>query len=146
MPASRPLHGPGLSFSETRLEDAVRPVRLSLYLLVGLLACADSTGPAGDLAGSWLLVGYTDAGVPAAASGTATFLSVGTFTIEGTLTFPGEPPDPIQAEGTWSADGDVIVLTTGGQTGRWAYSASGEEVTLTLEGSQPATTMTLRRA
>ena len=121
------------------------PRRLTLLLFAGLLACTDSSGPGDDLVGSWQLVGYSDAGVPATASGDAIFRSVGTFSIEGTLTFPGEPAESIEVSGTWSVEGDIVTLRTGNTSGRWAFSLSGSDVTLTLEGSQPPTTITLRR-
>lgn len=117
----------------------------SLCLVLGLAACNDSTGPSGDITGSWELVGYTDAGIPAITTGTAIFRGNGTFTIDGTVTFPGEPADQILVSGTWSILGNIVILNTGGQSGRWALTASRDGIVLTLEGSQPPTTMTLRR-
>lgn len=124
----------------------MRRIILNLCLVLGLLACRDSTGPGDDLAGSWDLVGYSDAGTPAVTSGTAVFRSNGTFSIDGTITFPGEPPDQLQVAGTWSIQGVIVILHTGGASGRWVLASSGNTVVLTLAGSQPPTTITLRRS
>lgn len=123
----------------------MRPLGPVLSLVLLLLSCGDSGGPSDDLTGAWNLIGYSDAGTPAVTSGTAIFRANGTFSIDGVLTFPNEPPDPVSITGTWSIDGNIANLTSDGTTGRWVLVASGDEVVLTLEGSQPPTTMTLRR-
>ena len=117
----------------------------SLCVGLGLVACSDSTGPADQLQGSWELVGYSDAGTPGATTGTAVFHGNGTFSIVGTVTYPGEPTDDLSVTGTWSAQGDEVILTTGGITDRWVVAAGANRVVLTLKGSQPPTTMTLSR-
>jgi hypothetical protein len=59
------------------------------------------------LVGSWDLIGFTDAGVPDTTSGTAVFRPDGTFEVDGTVTFPGEPPDPILVDGTYHQSGST---------------------------------------
>jgi hypothetical protein len=119
---------------------------ISVVGLLAVLACNDSTGPENDLTGHWELIGYSDAGVAGITTGSAIFRANGTFTIDGTVTYPGEPTEPIQAAGTWSIEGDIVTLDTGSESGRWIRSLVGGDILLTLEGSQPPTTITLRRA
>ena len=115
-------------------------------LSIGLLGCGESpTQPTPTLVGAWELVGYRDAGTPAATTGTAEFRPDGTFEVSGTLTFPGEPPDPVAISGTYEVQGDQVELTTPDGSGLWTLGFAGQEVSLTLEGSAPPTTMTLRR-
>jgi hypothetical protein len=119
---------------------------LALALSIGLLACGETpTQPAPTLLGSWDLVGYSDAGTPAMASGTADFRQDGTFVMNGTITFPGEPPDPVAIGGTFGVHGDQVDLLTPSGSRTWTLRFSGEEVSLILEGSAPPTTITLRR-
>jgi len=113
--------------------------------LLAILACSDTAGPGDDLAGTWDLTGYSDSGIAAATTGTAVFRMNGTFSIDGTLTFPGEPPDQLLLSGTWLEQGEIVTLTTGEESGRWVRSADGDDVLLTLEGSQPPTIITLHR-
>lgn len=114
--------------------------------LLALLACNDSTGPGDDLTGNWELIGYRDAGIAGITTGSAIFRANGTFNIDGTVTYPGEPTEPIQAAGTWSIEGDIVTLDTDSESGRWIRSLVGGDILLTLEGSQPPTTILLRRA
>jgi hypothetical protein len=73
-----------------------------VVLSIGLLGCGESpTQPTPTLVGAWELVGYSDASTPAATTGTAEFRLDGTFEVNGTLTFPGEPPDPVAISGTY---------------------------------------------
>ena len=65
--------------------------------------------------------------------------------MSGTLTFPGEPPDPVAIRGTYKVQGDQVELMTPDGSGLWRLRFGGEEVSLTLEGSAPPTSMTLRR-
>ena len=101
--------------------------------------------PAPTLEGTWSLIGYSDHGVAATASGTATFGPDGNFTITGTLTFPGEPTDTLDVSGSWSMSGSTVTLTTDDGTGEWAVGFSGAEATLTRAGPDPATVIRLRR-
>jgi hypothetical protein len=90
-----------------------------IALSIGLLGCGESpTQPTPTLLGAWALVGYSDAGTPAATTGTAEFRPDGTFEVSGTLTFPGEPPDPVAISGTYEVQGDQVELTT--PDGQWA--------------------------
>ncbi|MGZ8392388.1 MAG: lipocalin family protein [Gemmatimonadales bacterium] len=117
-----------------------------VVLSIGLLGCGESpTQPTPTLVGVWELVGYSDAGTPAATTGTAEFRLDGTFGVSGTLTFPGEPPDPVATSGTYEVEEDQVELTTLDGSGLWTLGFAGQEVSLTLEGSAPPTSMTLRR-
>jgi hypothetical protein len=122
------------------------PRLLAVILLLGMLGCGESpTQPTSSLPGTWDLVGYSDAGIPAAATGVAEFRLDGTFEVSGTVTFPGEPPDPVAIGGTYEVQGDHVEFITPDGSGVWTLTFVGEEVTLTLEGSAPPTSMTLRR-
>jgi hypothetical protein len=119
---------------------------LALAVSIGLLACGESpTQPAPTLLGAWDLVGYSDAGTPAMASGTADFQQDGTFVMNGTITFPGDPPDLIASSGTFELHGDQVDLLTPSGRGTWTLRFIGDEVSLTLEGSVSPTAITLRR-
>jgi hypothetical protein len=119
---------------------------LAVAVSIGVLSCDDGpTRPSPSLLGAWDLVGYSDAGAVAAATGTADFRLDGTFEVSGTITFPGEPPDPVAISGTYQVTGDQVELITPDGSGLWRLRFAGEEVTLTLEGSAPPTTMALRR-
>ncbi|HEX9893187.1 MAG TPA: lipocalin family protein [Gemmatimonadales bacterium] len=120
--------------------------RISACLAFGLLACGDSVSPSGDLEGTWDLIGYSDAGTAAVTTGTATFRGDGTFTVSGTLTFPDEPTEPVFLSGEWALQGGVLVLTVNGQQSLWNVSLNGDEATLTLQGTTPPTTITIRRS
>jgi len=116
--------------------------------VVALLAAAcgkDSSGPSTSLVGTWDLVGFTDMGVNAVTTGTCIFRPDGTFSINGTVTFPGEPTDPLVMDGTYLQNGNSVALTIAAQTGNWTISASGAELALTEIEPPPANTITLRR-
>lgn len=121
-------------------------VFMSVLGLLALMGCNDSTGPNDDLTGHWELIGYSDAGVAGITTGGAVFRANGTFDIDGTVTYPSEPTEPIQVSGTWSIQGNIVTLDTGSESGRWVRSVVQGNTLLTLEGSQPPTTITLRRA
>jgi len=55
--------------------------------------------PVGLLIGTWDLIGFSDGGVDGETTGTAVFGVEGSFCIEGTVTFPGEPTDAISLRG-----------------------------------------------
>ena len=111
-----------------------------------LAACGDdSTAPVTSLVGTWNLVGFTDAGVAAVTTGTWVFRADGTCSVNGTVTFPGEPTDPLIADGTFVQSGNSVTLTIAAQMGTWTLTASGSQVVLTASGPPPANTITLRR-
>ncbi len=91
------------------------------------------------------LIGFTDAGVAAATTGTAVFRADGTFSIDGTGTFPGEPTEAIAADGTFQQSGNSVELTIGADAGPWTLEFSDSEVVLTEVEPPPANTITLRR-
>lgn len=116
--------------------------------LLPVLLCACGDDPLGSgftLLGEWDLVGFSDAGVPAATSGSAIFRSDGTFSIAGTVTFPGEPPDPVSIEGTYEESETDVRFVVGFETSTWTLDVAGVEVTLTEVEPPPRNTLTLRR-
>jgi hypothetical protein len=111
-----------------------------------LAACSsDSTAPGPELVGTWDLVGFTDMGVAAVTTGTWIFRSDGTMHVEGTVTFPGEPTEPLVLDGGYIQTGQRVTLTIGGQTGAWGLVEAGNELTLTEDEPPPANTIVLRR-
>ena len=109
-------------------------------------ACGDdSTAPSLSLVGTWDLIGFTDMGISAVTTGTGEFRPDGTFGINATITFPGEPTEPLVIAGSYVQSGTTVVLTIGGQTGNWTLTSSDNEVTLTENEPPPANTITLRR-
>jgi len=122
-------------------------------LLIGALALLVLTSCGGDgsiliprtLEGTWDLVGYSDHGVSGVTTGTCSFLDNGTFSIVGTVAFPGEPTDTLEMYGTYEVDANIVTLTTTERSGDWSMAFSGDKVVLTLLGADPATTMTLKR-
>ena len=112
--------------------------------LVILVGCGDGDS-GGTLLGTWDLIAYSEHGVAATASGSAVFGGGGEFTITAEITYPGEPPDTIQVNGTWSMQGDRATLTTSEDTGVWLVEFTGEEATLTLVGPAPTNVIQLRR-
>jgi hypothetical protein len=120
---------------------------LSVGLVATLLgaACADSTAPGTSLVGTWDLVGFTDMGIAAATTGTSEFRADGTFEVNGTITFPGEPTESLLIDGTYVQSGSTVVLTIGAQDGHWTLTGSGNEITLTENEPPPANSITLRR-
>jgi len=120
---------------------------LSVFVLVVLASCGgdDSTRPSLTLVGTWDLVGYSDHGVLGATTGSSTFRDDSTFFILGTVTYPGEPVDSLDVSGTYQVAAMTVILTTSDGTGAWSLVFSGDQCVLTLIGSDPPTTMTLKR-
>ena len=119
---------------------------LSLALFLGLSATGcgtDSTGPSGSLVGTWDVLGFTDTGVAAATTGTAEFRADGTFSVSGTIAFPGEPAESLMIDGSYDQNGSAVSLTTDAQTSNWTLQVSGNEVTLTEVEPPPANTIVL---
>ena len=118
----------------------------ALTLLV-LASCGDddSTPWPRTLQGPWDLVGYTDHGASGVTTGTCIFLDNGTFSIVGTVTFPGEPTDTLEVYGTYEVNANIVTLTTTEGSGDWSMAFSGDKVVLTRLGVDPATVMTLKR-
>jgi hypothetical protein len=111
-----------------------------------LAACSsDSTAPGPELVGTWDLVGFTDMGVAAVTTGTWIFRSDGTMHVEGTVTFPGEPTEPLVLDGVYVQTGQTVTLTIGAQNGAWGLVEAGNELTLTEDEPPPANTIVLRR-
>lgn len=126
----------------------LRAAGLCAVAAVALLAAAcgkDGTAPSTSLVGTWDLIGFTDMGVAAVTTGTWVFRTDGTFSVNGTITFPGEPTDPFVVDGIYVQNGDSVALTIAAQTTNWTLTPSGNEVTLTENEPPPANTITLRR-
>jgi hypothetical protein len=111
-----------------------------------LAACgSDSTAPRPELVGTWDLVGFTDSGVAAVTTGTWIFRSDGTMHVDGTVTFPDEPTEPLVLDGSYIQTGQRVTLTIGTESGDWALVEDGNELTLTQDEPPPANTVVLRR-
>jgi hypothetical protein len=111
-----------------------------------LAACgSDSTAPGPELLGTWDLVGFTDSGIPAVTTGTWIFRSDGTMHVDGTVTFPDEPTEPVVLDGDYVQTGLRVTLTIGAESGAWAMVEDGNDLTLTLDEPPPANTIVLRR-
>ena len=79
-----------------RFQTALREL-LAVVVWLGVASCNGGTSESGpSLIGTWDLIGFTDAGVAAATTGTAVFRADGTFSIDGTITFPGEPTEAMR--------------------------------------------------
>ncbi len=119
-------------------------ILMSLVLFAG---CGEDepSRPEPTLEGAWSLIGYSDHGVPATTSGTATFGSDGTFAMTGEITFPDEPVDSLNLTGTWSMSGDKVTLVTANHSGEWIVSFAGADATLEEVGPAPTVVIRLRR-
>ena len=112
----------------------------------GIVACGDSTDPGSlSLVGTWDFIGFSDEGVEAETTGTWVFSADGTLTVQGTVTYPGEPTEDISGSATYEQTGTMVVLTFGSDTTTWSLSMSGNVATLTQDEPAPANTITLRR-
>jgi hypothetical protein len=121
---------------------------VGIFALLVLLSCnsQDSTIPSQTLEGTWDIVGCSDHGVSGVTTGSATFRQDGTFTVLGTVTYPGEPVDSLDVSGTYKVYVGVVTLTTPDGTANWLLEFSGDRVVLTLAGSDPPTSITLKRS
>ena len=126
---------------------------MRVALLIGLfgvlllisIGCDDSDEPSPSLRGGWDLISYADHGITGVTTGSAIFRDDGTFTILGTVTYPGEPVDSLDVSGTYLVIVNVVRLMTSDGTGSWSMAFSGDRVVLSLIGSAPPTKITLER-
>lgn len=126
-----------------RFWSACRSVIPTVVLLAA--ACGDDVaGPSTSLVGTWDLIGFSDEGVTAVTTGTVVFRTDHTVSFDGTVTFPGEPTDPLVLDGSYSQSGTSVNLTIDGEASSWLIAVAGEEVTLTADEPAPANTITLR--
>lgn len=116
---------------------------LPLLLAIALLAGCGDDGPALTLVGTWDLVGFTEHGVVATATGSASFGEGGDFEFAGEVTFPGEPADAVGMSGAWRQIGDRLTLTTLTDSEEWIVRFTGDEATLTLVGDEPTNVIAL---
>ncbi len=115
---------------------------LGLILITGCVA-DESPSSGQSLAGVWDLIGYSDHGVWATAIGSVEFGSDGDFSVAGEITYPGEPAETLNTSGSWSMNGDRVVLATIDGSGEWEVEFSDIEVTLTLVGPDPTNVIRL---
>ena len=120
-----------------------------VFILWLMIPCcsSDTSEPKAppSLQGTWDLIGFTDAGMAAVTTGVAEFRANATFSIDGTVTFPGEPTDTIAVAGTYLQSSGAVDLTIDQTKTTWILDFSGDQVTLTESEPPPANTMTLRR-
>lgn len=119
---------------------------LSALLLWLTTTCGDdATEPKPSLVGTWDFIGFSDAGVEAQTTGTAIFRSDGTFSIAGTITFPGGMSVDVNVDGTYEQSGNGVDLTIGEDISTWTLAFTGDRVVFTEVEAPPANTITLRR-
>jgi hypothetical protein len=111
-----------------------------------LAACSsDTTAPGPELIGTWDLVSFSDMGVAAVTTGTWIFRSDGTMHVEGTVTFPDEPTEPLVLDGGYVQAGQRVTLTIGAENSVWGLVEAGNTLTLTEDEPPPANIIVLRR-
>ena len=121
-------------------------IALSWALALAGAACTnDGTAPSISLVGAWDFIGFTDAGVAAVTTGTWTFAIDSSLSVNGTVTFPGEPTDSLVVAGTYSQNGNTVQLIIGTGSGDWTITSNGDQIVLTEIEPPPANTVTLRR-
>jgi hypothetical protein len=130
-----------------RTSIVLRAAGLAVAAAATLVAAcgSDSTAPGPELVGTWDLVGFTDSGIAAVTTGTWSFRSDGTMHVDGTVTFPDEPTEPLVLDGDYVQTGQRVTLTIGAESGAWAMVEDGNGLTLTLDEPPPANTIVLRR-
>ncbi len=102
--------------------------RLALLAALTTVACGEEDGApnAVSLVGTWDWIGFTDSGLAATVTGTMVFRTDGTYTVDGTITFPEEPTDELVASGTYVQSGDNVAIRSNRRrgTGRPARAAT----------------------
>ena len=121
---------------------------LALCLSTAVLGCGGDEGsePEETMVGTWNFIGFSDDGLEAATTGTASFHADGTVAFHGTVTYPGESTEALDAEGSYRQDGTDLEMTFDGNSLNWVITRSGDEVLLTQDEGPPANTIRLRRA
>ncbi len=118
---------------------------LVAFVILAHAGCEDPSNQNRHLEGDWSLAGYSDHGVAGETTGFAHFRHDDTFEIRGTVTYPGEPTDSVIVSGTYAAVADIVTLTTADGSGSWRMTFAENTVLLSLIGSTPPTTITLRK-
>lgn len=126
-----------------------RPLYRLLFfslILLSTLSCGEdeTTGPQDSLVGTWDFIGFSDGGIDAETTGTWVFRRDGTFSANGTVTYPGEPTDNVDVDGNWELSGNTVLLTIDQASSTWTTEFTGD-VAVLASTENPATTATLRR-
>jgi hypothetical protein len=120
-------------------------VVVAATVVLASAACKDSTDPAPSLVGTWDLIGFSDGGISGTTTGTIVFRTNGTFSANGTVTFPGEPTDQLLVDGTYSQSDFTVTLTSAMESAQWSMTVDDDEITLTEIGGQATSVIKLRR-
>jgi hypothetical protein len=119
---------------------------IAMLLAASFAACGDQTTTGDQLVGTWQLAAYDDHGALAATTGTWTFGQDATFTLLGTITYPGEPLDSLDVIGTWMEQTPgTVALTVDGGTTVWDVSVTADTAVLILPDEEGAVRITLAK-
>ena len=126
----------------------INSLGVALCLSTAAVGCGDENGsePAASMVGTWDFIGFSDDGIEATTTGTAIFKADGSVSIHGTVTYPGQATEALDAEGTYQQTGTSLVMQFDGDPSTWEITQSGNEVLLTGDEAPPANTMRLRRS
>ncbi len=83
---------------------------------VAAVACSDSVQ---TLVGTWNVASFSDHGTIGTTTGTCIFDAGGTFTMSGTVTYPGEAVNTFDLSGSRAVRADSVDLTIAGETVAW---------------------------
>jgi hypothetical protein len=117
--------------------------RWALSLLVlAAVACGDATH---TLVGTWRVASFNDHGTVGTTIGTCIFDAGGTFTMSGTVTYPGESPSSFGLTGSWALRADSVDLTIEGETTAWGVEFTSDiDVTLSHADDEGTVVIALR--
>jgi len=119
---------------------------VATLLAVSLAACGDDTTTGDQLVGTWALAAYDDHGTVGVTTGTWTFSSDATFTVLGSVTYPGEPTDSLDVMGTWMEQGEAAVaMTVAGETTVWDVTLAPDTAVLSLPDQEGEVRITLTK-
>ncbi len=128
-----------------RFAFAVRArVLVTAASVIALAACSSPTDAGRTLAGTWDLVRFTESGVTGTMTGTAVFRGDRTFSVDGTVTYPGEPTDPLVMSGTYREENGTLEMTISGESITWSMTFSGGDLLLVSLDNPPGNELLLR--